>query len=335
MADVTRNHAVTTTGFTHTPETIFAGTRYKHETVYGTENTPTGQGFSKFYGVSVTPTIQQDTKNVEVQGITLATGVLKGAEYSTWEGSGSCAFADFGIIVDINSSGPQQPNSYTLQHFDLKSTGCAVKSYGISGSPLELNMDLGFVGKKVTKGIATPTNDVTPEGQSVFFEPTNTKIYIDDHLVERVNAFSLSVDGIWDIGNFIDNDKQTILQTRVNGEFTITEPMVNTQTYSVWKGDGVQTVKIVNKTDIGTTRYWFTIEFKVMWQTPDSPGDTDNMWTVQNKATIIHDENQPALNVHSGIDESPFDASDAPVVPESTGGSEEPADPEDTEGSGT
>jgi len=302
MAEVTRTHAVTTGNWTHTPESVFAGSRYKKEDKYGEEKATVGQGFSKFFSLSVTPTIQQETKNIEVNGTTLPVGVLKSTEYSEWNGSGAISYADFNVLIDVDSSGPIDPVSYTLQHYDLRSEGCVVKNYTISGSPLDLNMEVGFVGKKITKGVDTPTNDVTPTGFNKFYEPTNTEIYIDNKLVERVNAFSLSVDGIWTIGNFIDNDYQTILQSRVNGEFDITEPMVNTEDYSVWKPDtGVSSIKIQNETEIDNQKYWFTVEFDVMWQTPSEPSDTDSMWTVQNKATIIHKENQPSINIQSGI----------------------------------
>lgn len=305
--DITRNHEATANGFVHTPETVFAGSYYKRETTaYGTEEPTVGAGFKKFYGISVVPTIVQESKNIEVQGFTLPTGVLKGAESSTWSGSGSISYGDFGIIVDIDSSGPQYPKSYTLQHYDMKATGCAVTSYSISGSPLELNMDLGFVGKACAKGTAFPPSTAGEEaGDQVFFNPNATNIYVDNNLIQRVNAFNLSLDNIWNIANFINPEKQTIVQTLVNGTFSITEPLENNSGsggYSVWKSDSVQTVKIENKTAIGTTDYWFTIEFNVMWNTPDAPGDNNNIWCIQNNATIIHKPTQPAVNVQSGID---------------------------------
>lgn len=301
MADVTRNHEALANGFIHTPETVFAGSYYKYESTYGTETPTVGADFKKFYGVNIVPTIVQESKNIEVQGFTLPTGVLKGAESSTWSGSGSISYGDFGIIVDIDSSGPQYPKSYTLQHYDLKATGCAVSSYTISGSPLELNMDLGFTGLACEKETEFPPTLATAEaGDQVFFNPNATKIYIDNVEVPRVNAFSLSLDNIWNIANFINPDSQTIVQTLVNGTFNLTEPMEST----VWKSNDIQAIKISNDTMIGTTKYWFTIEFNVMWNTPDSPGDNNNVWCVQNNATIIHKPTQPAVNVQSGIDEA-------------------------------
>lgn len=304
MADITRNHEATST-FTHEIETIFSGTSFKKETAWGTEAGTVGTGFSKFYGFDVTPTLNQETKNIEVKGITLPTGVLKGIKWTTWSGSGSLGYKDFALFTDILSGGQMLPNSYTLYHQGMKALGCAVSGFSISGSPMEMTGSVNFVGKDVTTGVSTPTYATAADGDTVFFQPDQTRIYIDDTEIQKVNAYEFNIDGIWNIANYINPQYQSIAQDRINGSFSMTIPL-NSTAFGYFNDNAVHEVKIENNTVLGDKTYWFTIEFNTMLSTPDSPGDTDRLWTIKCNGAVIHDETK-AVNIQSGIEEEESD----------------------------
>jgi len=267
--------------FNHEVETVFSGSQYKKETNYGTEGTGNA---TQFVGMNVLPTIVQSKEVNKVQGLAMPTGMKIGEEHSTWEGEGALCTAEMQFFADVISTEPSDPNSFTLYHKEMKSAGCAVSGFSITGDTQTLTGKVSFVGKKVTTG-ATSTlgNPVMP----ILFEPQKTKISLNGSELLKVNQWSVDVSGIWDIVNFVDANKQSIAQGEIDGSFSFTMPL-DSNAYTYLNNNALNTAVITNTTTIGSSNYTFTIAFDFMFEAPDKPSDTNRVWTIPLKGKIMN-----------------------------------------------
>lgn len=283
----------------HEVETVFANSFWKAETSWGTENGTAGQGFAPFKGFNITPNFIQNKNTIDVQGFTLPLGVMAGVENSEWSGDGWLCYEEMAFFASFISQGKANPNSFTLQHKKLKSTGCVVKGYSITSTPEQMTASLSFVGKTpVTQQneFDMPTTAPTLH----FFEPMKNTVTLTDksasgssQLVSKLNAFKFEMADMWAIVNYIDPDygtddsKQSIAQTRASGTFSMTLPM-DDNCYGFLHSNSLYHAKIENKTTYGSTIYNFTIDFDFMWNAPSTPSDTDNVWTIELNGAVMN-----------------------------------------------
>ena len=156
-----------------------------------------------------------------------------------------------------------------------------VSGFSLQGDTEKIQTGVNFVGKKVQEQSSTITPTVI---QPTVYDPMKTTVSLGSGEPSKVNAWSVEVQGLWNIANYIDDTKQNLIQTMGSANFSLTLPLESPAlTYLSEKGK--KTCTITNETD---TNLGFTISFDFYWQAPDSPSDTNGLWTINLKGTIIN-----------------------------------------------
>lgn len=126
------------------------------------------------------------------------------------------------------------------------------------------------------------------------FEPNNTEVVFekdgeDYSSPSKLNAWTLELNNLWQNANFINQSQQTIVQTQSEGNFSLTLPL-ESNAYEYLGEKGVITATITNSTPVGDYNYCFSFKFSFLWQAPESPSDTNGVWTIGLKGTITNTE---------------------------------------------
>lgn len=305
--------------FPHEKETVFTGSYFANEKTatsgeFG-KAPAIGAGTKPFCSLSVSPQFEKPMNNVNVPGVLFPTAVTRGVETTTWTGQGNLSYEEFeffsGYPFDASgeggvvSDGPSDPNSFTLYHDKLRAVGCAVSSFSINADPEQIQANVTFIGKapeiiadgdsaSLYNANGTKKATIGKIQSPTLFEPNNTEVVFEKDGADysspaKLNAWTFELNNLWSNANFINQSQQTIVQTQAEGNFSLTLPL-ESNAYQYLGEKGVISATISNSTPVGDYNYCFSIQFNFLWQAPESPSDTNGVWTIGLKGTVTNKE---------------------------------------------